>query len=636
MADAYGNKPVGPDALSLALSQIAVDSHWTDVNRGPSILHVVWSLLALSTLVVLIRLCIKLRKTKRLYWDDVIIIFALCLAYGHAICISRTVHYGLGRHLAFIPAAQREGALRTGFISLAFGHFAPMFGRISFCITLLYLTATDARMRAWPTIVIIGLQVLINAIAVGLVFGQCGNEIDILWTPGKQLLYYQKCWVATIQTKYGYFQGSFNTATDLYLTVVPALLIAHSRLSKKAKAELALFLCLSSLAMIASAVKTYEAKLLSALLDYTYDLYMFIVWMAVEYNMVMVASSMPVLRTLFIKDHSDASSRPAHYDVPMDSLWSRKSSRNHSKQMSSTSEEHLATPVEERDAGGHGIQVTREVMLTYETNDAPFVHAALLDDRVFIVTGGARGLGLTLAEALVEAGAHVYCVDRLPQPAEDFYQTQDRVSQFGVGSLQYRRVDVQHAAELNEAVASIAAERKRLDGLVAAAGVQYVCDALEYPSEKITEMMNINYGGVYLSAVACAREMIKYKCPGSMVLIGSMSGLIANKGLRSSVYNSSKAAVIQLGRSLAMEWGKVMDGRAIRVNVLCPGNILTPMVEKNFEDEPHLKKLWEEGNMMGRLSRPEEYRGAVLFMLSDASSFMTGSHLVIDGGYTAW
>lgn len=89
--------------------------------------------------------------------------------------------------------------------------------------------------------------------------------------------------------------------------------------------------------------------------------------------------------------------------------------------------------------------------------------------------------------------------------------------------------------------------------------------------------MNINYGGVYLSAVSAARQMIKYDCPGSMVLVGSMSGLIANKGLRSSVYNSSKAAVEQLGRSLAMEWGKIVNGRAIRVNVLCPGNILTPV-----------------------------------------------------------
>jgi len=112
-------------------------------------------------------------------------------------------------------------------------------------------------------------------------------------------------------------------------------------------------------------------------------------------------------------------------------------------------------------------------------------------------------------------------------------------------------------------------------------------------------MLNINYTGVYLSAVSTARAMIRHRTPGSMCLIGSMSGLIANKGLITSVYNSSKAAVIQLGRSLAMEWGnmkefedggkdwkedneggegmKVIKKTGIRVNVLCPGNILTPV-----------------------------------------------------------
>lgn len=173
-------------------------------------------------------------------------------------------------------------------------------------------------------------------------------------------------------------------------------------------------------------------------------------------------------------------------------------------------------------------------------------------------------------------------------------------------------------------------------------------------------MININYTGVYLSAVSTARAMIHHRTPGSICLIGSMSGLIANKGLTSSVYNSSKAAVIQLGRSLAMEWGRIPEfedlkqdenrinsnssksrkaserKRGIRVNVLCPGNIMTPMVRKNFEDDPELKALWERENMMGRISEPDEYKAAVVFMLSDASSFMTGSHLVVDGGYTAW
>ncbi|KAK0855517.1 hypothetical protein LTS02_011059 [Friedmanniomyces endolithicus] len=261
-----------------------------------------------------------------------------------------------------------------------------------------------------------------------------------------------------------------------------------------------------------------------------------------------------------------------------------------------------------------------------------------LNGRVYVVTGGAQGLGLTLAEALVEAGGKVYCLDIQKEPTAPFYETQGRVADRFEGTLSYRHVDVQNAEQVDSVIAEIAAEHSRLDGLIAAAGIQYVKPALEYPPDRIQHMMNTNFGGVFLSAVSCARQMIKYKSPGAMVLVGSMSGLNANKGFTSSVYNSSKAAVIQLGRNLAMEWGKVIDTgggkRAIRVNVLCPGNIITPMVLKNFEDDPGLRKIWEENNMLGRISEMKEYRGA--FMLSDASSFMTGSHIIIDGGYTAW
>jgi NAD(P)-dependent dehydrogenase (short-subunit alcohol dehydrogenase family) len=85
--------------------------------------------------------------------------------------------------------------------------------------------------------------------------------------------------------------------------------------------------------------------------------------------------------------------------------------------------------------------------------------------------------------------------------------------------------------------------------------------------------MDINFGGVYRSAQSCCRQMEKYGCGGSIVLVGSMSAFIANKGLRTSVYNCSKAAVVQLGRSLAMEW----SSKGVRVNSLCPGNIVTPV-----------------------------------------------------------
>ncbi|OTA68034.1 NAD(P)-binding protein [Hypoxylon sp. EC38] len=260
-----------------------------------------------------------------------------------------------------------------------------------------------------------------------------------------------------------------------------------------------------------------------------------------------------------------------------------------------------------------------------------------LGGKVFIVTGGARGLGMALAEALAETGGKVYCFDREPEPDEHWNEAARRANEFG-GSLHYRQQDVQDTKGLDRTIASVADEHRRLDGVVAAAGVQHLAPAVEWTKEEVTRMMDINYTGVMMTATAAARKMFEYKIHGSMCFIASMSGSIANKGLLSPVYNSSKAAVIQLARNLAMEWSPIRkDGTGgIRVNALSPGHIITPMVLKNFEEVPGLREKWESENMMGRLADPSEFKGAALFLLSNASSFMTGNNLIVDGGHTAW
>ncbi|EAW19139.1 putative short chain dehydrogenase/oxidoreductase [Aspergillus fischeri NRRL 181] len=255
-----------------------------------------------------------------------------------------------------------------------------------------------------------------------------------------------------------------------------------------------------------------------------------------------------------------------------------------------------------------------------------------LADRVYAVTGGGRGLGLAMAEALMEAGAKVYCLDRLEKPHPEFETAKGQAEKEYGGALEYRRIDVRNEPEVNDVFAEIASRDQRLDGLIAAAGINHLQSALEHSQSALNEVMQINYNGVFNSATAAARQMFNYQQKGSILLVASMSGLIANKGMTSPVYNSSKAAVIQLARSLAMEWGR----RGIRVNSLCPGHILTPMVEQVFEQNPAAKATWEAENMLGRLACPEEFRGAALFALSDASSFMTGSTMIIDGGHTAW
>ncbi|KAH7153036.1 hypothetical protein EDB81DRAFT_441952 [Dactylonectria macrodidyma] len=259
-----------------------------------------------------------------------------------------------------------------------------------------------------------------------------------------------------------------------------------------------------------------------------------------------------------------------------------------------------------------------------------------LKDKVIVVSGGARGLGLVQIEALLEAGAKVWAIDRLESPESDpnsdFSRVARRAREELGSSLAYRQVDVRDSAQLNKIFEDVADQTGRLDGLIAAAGINQETPALEYTAEDADRMMSINFTGCFMTAQAAARQMVRLKKPGSICLIASMSGSIANKGMIAPVYNPSKAAVVQLGRSLASEWGKY----GIRVNTLSPGYILTQMLQNLFDDYPERQTLWAGENMLGRISSPKEFRGAAVFLLSDASSFMTGSDLIIDGGHTAW
>lgn len=265
-------------------------------------------------------------------------------------------------------------------------------------------------------------------------------------------------------------------------------------------------------------------------------------------------------------------------------------------------------------------------------------------------------MGLCMAEGLVEAGGKVHCLDRLPEPPQAFKEAQARLNTSNGPSLEYHHVNVTHDEAMRKCIRNIAAENRRLDGLIAgekylfstevihsltrfaAAAVQQVTPALEFRKEDIAKMLEVNYTGVFLAARECARQMMEYKIQGSICLVASMSGTIANRGFIAPVYNSSKAAVVQLARNLAMEWGrKNPDGSGgIRVNSLSPGHIVTPMVEANFEAGEANREEWENNSMLGRLSTPEEYKAAGLFMLSKASSYMTGHDLKMDGGTTAW
>jgi len=156
-----------------------------------------------------------------------------------------------------------------------------------------------------------------------------------------------------------------------------------------------------------------------------------------------------------------------------------------------------------------------------------------LAGKVIFVSGGGRGVGLVQAEALLEAGATVHVIDRLPTPgaASDFGKVAARASGELGTELVYHRVDVRDSAALNGLVGAVGERHGRVDGLIAAAGIQQETPALEYTAEDCDRMLGVNVTGVFMTAQAVAREMVKRKQKGSLVLIGSMSGTVANRGL---------------------------------------------------------------------------------------------------------
>lgn len=152
-----------------------------------------------------------------------------------------------------------------------------------------------------------------------------------------------------------------------------------------------------------------------------------------------------------------------------------------------------------------------------------------LTDRVILVSGAAQGLGLTQAEALLEAGATVYALDRKSEPSPDFYRIQKRAAEELGNTLYYRQIDVRDVEGLHRIIAEIGDKHGRLDGLIAAAGIQQETPALDYSAKDANTMFEINITGVFMTAQAAAKQMIRFGNGGSIAMIASMSGHIANR-----------------------------------------------------------------------------------------------------------
>ncbi|WP_432485080.1 SDR family oxidoreductase [Kineococcus esterisolvens] len=244
---------------------------------------------------------------------------------------------------------------------------------------------------------------------------------------------------------------------------------------------------------------------------------------------------------------------------------------------------------------------------------------------VAVVTGGGRGLGRSMAAALARQGMSVALLDLLRTVEEEGTRLHGETGAAALGTV----TDVTDPDSIEAAFQRVEAELGTPRVLVNAAGIAVWADALDQPVEQWRRVLDVNLTGTFLACQAFGRRAVPAR-RGAVVNVASMSATIVNVPQRQAAYNASKAGVTHLTASLAVEWA----GAGVRVNAVSPGYFLSDMTRQFTDANPDLRRRWEELTPLGRMGEPEDLDGLVAFLASDASRYVTGQSIAIDGGYT--
>ena len=278
----------------------------------------------------------------------------------------------------------------------------------------------------------------------------------------------------------------------------------------------------------------------------------------------------------------------------------------------------------------------RQAKPTTARSEASILDLFKLNGQTIIITGGGGAVGLEVAISILQSGGSVLLVDNAVEPLQPAFDKAEQVAREGGGKLLYCCLDITDADSFaTNLVGNLNDFEAPLRGLVTCHGISAGGPAANFSLETTQKLLDVNFKGTLIAAQVCARRMKQINLPASFVFIASMSAHGSNKGVDTAVYNSSKAAIVQLGRSLAAEWGSNLNYPLIRVNTISPGYIRTRQTAETLA-KPGFEEQWSQDNMLLRLSHADEYRGAVQYLLSDASSFVTGTDIRVDGGHTAW
>jgi len=248
-------------------------------------------------------------------------------------------------------------------------------------------------------------------------------------------------------------------------------------------------------------------------------------------------------------------------------------------------------------------------------------HPFSLQGMTALVVGGTAGIGRAAAEAFVALGAEVAVAGRNQVSGEQ------AAAEMGA---RYFRLDVRDAESVDHAVACAMRGWDRLDIAVNAAGLGLNKPTEEIEDAEFAQVVDVNLGGVFRCCRAEGRAMFE-RGSGSIVNIASMSASVVNHPQKQAVYNAAKAAVVHFTRSLAVEW----CDRGIRVNSVSPGYTETAMTARG-RSNPDVLASWIAKTPLRRVARPAEMAGAIAYLASNASSYATGTDIVVDGGYQLW